>query len=448
MKPESRLDKLPKHARRTISRRMSDVIAQPIAWLWPGRIARGKVTVIAGHPGLGKSQITAHMAAIVSKGGQWPDRQECEGGSVIMISAEDDAADTIRPRLEAARADLSRIHTLDFVEDENGNGNLIHRSFNLDSDVGRLEALMLDMGDVRLVVIDPITAFLGGIDSYKNADVRALLTPLADLAGRYGASIIGVSHLSKAGGQKALLRVSGSLAFVAAARAAYLVAADETEEGRRLLLPLKNNLGPDQTGFSFRFEEVELGGGITTSRIVWDGAPVAMTADDVLSESPSGDDRSALEEAKEFLAEMLDRGPVEGRVIYRQADDAGHAKRTVDRAKRELGIQSRKSSMTSPWRWELPTKVATATEHCHQNSVATLGNIGNLREATAAAGIPHQCNGCRHFTLSMPEGGDDLDVKEAGWCSRYAIATDPLTPTTCNGYSASDSAANYRALLS
>ena len=237
---------------RAISRRMSEILAQPIKWLWPGRIARGKVTVLAGHPGLGKSQVTASLAAIVTTAGRWPDGSRCELGSVLMVSGEDDAADTIRPRLEAAGADLARVHILDAIEEQTESGEVVRRPFNLKSDLGRLETLLTELCDVRLLSVDPITAYLGDTDSHKNADVRALLAPLSDLAGRFGTAIVGVSHLSKAGSQKALLRVSGSLAFVAAARAAYLVASNEEDDGRRLMLPLKNNIGPDQTGFSFR----------------------------------------------------------------------------------------------------------------------------------------------------------------------------------------------------
>jgi putative DNA primase/helicase len=330
----------------------------------------------------GKSQITASHAATVTTGGKWPDGSHCAVGSVLMVSGEDDAADTIRPRLEAAGADLGRVHILDGIEEAGDGGEIMRRAFNLKCDLGHLEELLLQLGDVRMVSIDPISAYLGDTDSYKNADVRALLTPLAELAGRFGAAIIGVSHLSKAGGQKALLRVSGSLAFVAAARAAYLIADDEENEGRRLMLPLKNNIGPDQTGFSFRIEPMRLGNGIDTSRIAWDSAPVTRTADDVLAaESSPGDDRSALEDAKDFLCEMLAAGPVEGKTIYRQAEEAGHAKRTIDRAKRELNVDSRKASasMNGPWRWELPPKVAKVAEDCHTKLLATFDDVGNLR---------------------------------------------------------------------
>jgi AAA domain len=222
-----------------LHRLASDIKPQPIRWLWPGRIARGKVTVIAGHPGLGKSQVTASMAAIVSTGGQWPvDRSSCERGHVVIMSAEDDPGDTIRPRLEAAGADLTRVHIIDAVADGyRADGTQCQRGFRLDADTARLGTMLAQIGDVRLVVIDPITAYLGETDSHKNAEIRALLMPLADLAAKHGAAVLCISHLTKAGNTDVLMRVMGSLAFVAAARAAYVVARDQDDPARRLFLP-------------------------------------------------------------------------------------------------------------------------------------------------------------------------------------------------------------------
>jgi putative DNA primase/helicase len=369
-----------KQTSHAITRRMSNVIARPVKWLWPGRIACGKVTVLAGHPGLGKSQVTVNFAATVTTGGQWADGSYCDKGSVLVVSGEDDAADTIKPRLEAAGADLCRVHILDAIQETASNGQRLHRGFNLKSDLADLESLLATLGDVRMLVIDPITAYLGDTDSYKNADVRALLAPIADLAARFDVAIIGVSHLSKAGSQKALLRVSGSLAFVAAARAAYLVADDPEQEGRRLLLPLKNNIGPDKTGFGFSIESKRLRDGIDTSRVVWDSSPVSKTADEVLSaEDSRGDARRIMVAAKEFLCEMLADGPVDSTTIYMQADAEGHSKRTIDRAKRDLGIRSDKTSMNGGWRWELPPKDANQVEHCHAKVMATFDDFGNLR---------------------------------------------------------------------
>ncbi|MGH8470733.1 MAG: AAA family ATPase [Gammaproteobacteria bacterium] len=219
-------------------RRVSDIEAKPIRWLWPGRIARGKVTVLAGHPGLGKGQAAVSLAAVVTTGGIWPvDRTLCERGSVIILSAEDDPADTIRPRLEAAGADLNRCWIAGAVHEPSKDGDPVARSFNLAKDIERLGDLARRLGDAALIDIDPITAYLGGIDSHKNADVRGL--PLAAMAAERDAAIVCVSHLTKAGGTEALLRVMGSLGFVAAARSAYLIAKDPLQRQAFQLLGLK-----------------------------------------------------------------------------------------------------------------------------------------------------------------------------------------------------------------
>lgn len=244
---EARADEKPHHqaqAGTLATRRISDIEAKPVSWLWPGRIARGKVSIIAGNPGLGKSQLTASIAAVVTTGGLWPvDRRRCEAGNVVFLNAEDDPADTLRPRLEAAGADLERVHFVDgVIVGYLGNGDSSKKQFSLEADLQALSQTLDGLGSVAAVVIDPITAYLGNTDSHKNAEVRALLAPLSELAALRNTAIIGVSHLTKAAGRQALMRVSGSLAFVAAARAAYLVTADPQDKSRRFFLPMKNNV--------------------------------------------------------------------------------------------------------------------------------------------------------------------------------------------------------------
>lgn len=207
---------------------LSGIEAKPVCWLWPGRIARGKVTIIAGNPGLGKSQITTSIAAVVTTGGRWPVGSDlCAPGGVIFLNAEDDPADTLRPRLEAAGADLRRVQFVDgVIVGYAGDGNQCQRLFSVAEDLKALDSALSQLRDVALVVIDPVTAYLGQTDSHKNAEVRGLLAPLSELAARHNTAVIGVSHLTKAAGSQALMRVTGSLAFVAAARAAYLVTLD------------------------------------------------------------------------------------------------------------------------------------------------------------------------------------------------------------------------------
>ncbi|HTY21252.1 MAG TPA: AAA family ATPase, partial [Geobacteraceae bacterium] len=340
------------------------------------RIARGKVTILAGHPGLGKSQLTASLAAIVTTGGIWPhDNTRCEPGNVVFFSAEDDAEDTIRPRLEAAGADLDRIFILDAVLDERGSHP---RSFNLRVDLPRLGQMLMYIGGVALVVIDPITAYLGETDSHKNADIRALLSPLGELAARHDSSIVCISHLSKGGSGEALMRVTGSLAFVAAARAAFLVARDPGAANRRLFLPIKNNICRDETGLAFTLESVELPGSIETSRVCWHDTAVTITADEAMAPQEDPKERSALDEAKLFLTNLLADGPVSSRQIRADAEGAGLSWRTVQRAQKAVGIDAYKGGMNEGWFWMLPSKHAKIDEDGQQESVTLFENHGAL----------------------------------------------------------------------
>jgi putative DNA primase/helicase len=367
------------------TRCLADIEAKPLRWLWPGRVARGKLTIIAGNPGLGKSQITASIAAVVTTGGRWPvDCQQSPHADVLFLTAEDDPADTLRPRLEAAGADLARVHVIDGVtKGYTGDGSRKTRAFSLDDDLQALEAKLAELGDVAVVVIDPITAYLGDTDSHKNADVRALLAPLGELAARHNVAIIGVSHLSKAAGMQALMRVSGSLAFVAAARAAYLVATDPRDKTRRLFLPLKNNLGPDATGLAFRIEGATVAspaGPLTTSRVCWETEPVSITADQALQAECPLERTTALDVAKEWLQDALAYGPLTAEDVSDRAKADGVSTKTLQRASKALKVQKQKSGMEGPWSWSLPPKMAKSAEDAQVSDVATFGEIGHLRD--------------------------------------------------------------------
>ena len=368
-----------------VTRRLSDIEAKPVSWLWRGRIARGKVSIIAGNPGLGKSQVTASIAAIVTTGGRWPvDRSQCTPGDVVFLSAEDDPADTLRPRLEAAGANLHRVHVMDAVIlGYTGEGQQQNRAFSLQRDVEALSVKLAELGDVAAVVIDPITAYLG--DSHRNAEVRALLAPLSELAAQHGTAIIGVSHLNKSAGTEALMRVTGSLAFVAAARAAYLVAQDPENPARRLFLPMKNNIGPDSVGLAFRIEgaTVQSGAGpLQTSLVVWDSEPVTTTADEVMR-TQIPEHGSALREAEEWLRETLSE-PTPAAEIPRMAADAGISRKTLRRASESLRIVKGKTGMKAGWVWSLPPKMPITSEDAQQNCMGTFEEVGRLRESEEA----------------------------------------------------------------
>jgi hypothetical protein len=345
-----------------ISRRGDEITPEPIDWLWPGRIARGKLTVIAGHPGTGKSQVISAIVATVTRAAQWPvDRTRAPEGSAVILSAEDDAANTIIPRLIAAGADVSRVHIVEAVRAIAADGTPGIRGVDLGRDIAALETLVEFIGDVVLIVIDPITAYLGRTDSHINAEVRGLLMPLTQLAGLYGVAIIAVTHLRKSAGSEALLAVSGSLGFVAASRAAYLVVKDPSDPTRQLWLPVKNNLGADLPGLAYRIVPYEIANGIATSRVEWDTESVTITADGALGTRSDHDElRIERDAAAEWLRELLSTGPVAAREVQAEAKSAGHSWATVRRAKDVIGVQVKRDGFGQggAWRWSLPAIAA------------------------------------------------------------------------------------------
>ncbi len=322
--------------------RASDLVSERLEYIWDGRIARGKLTIVAGDPGLGKSLLAAHIAAIVSQGSAWaPDDGQALKGSVIMVTTEDGLQDTIRPRLEAAGANLEAVHLLQDLD-------LTRNQDALEQEIKRLP-------DARLMIIDPITSCLGRTNINGTADVRAIITPLSRLAARTGIAVIAITHLNKNGSGRAVARTTGSHAFVAVARAVYVLTKDPDDPGRRLLLPLKNNLGADDRGTAFRIKEVPISVG-TAPCLIPDAEPVTITADEALA-APRGNSGSpsSLDQAKEFLRELLAAGPVTALAVKAAAAAEAISGISLQRAKKALGVQSSKSAMDGGWQWTLPS---------------------------------------------------------------------------------------------
>lgn len=172
----------------------ADLKPQPVDWLWRGWLAAGKLHLLAGSPGLGKTTLATAMAAPVTTGGRWPDGSKCQRGHVLMWSGEDDPADTLKPRLVAAGGDDSRIF---FVTGYRSRGELV--PFDPSRHMAQLQAEAERIGDVRLIIVDPIVTAVSG-DSHKNTEVRRGLQPLVDLAAALRAALLGITHLSKGGG--------------------------------------------------------------------------------------------------------------------------------------------------------------------------------------------------------------------------------------------------------
>ncbi len=310
--------------RRLISHRASDLEPEKLVWVWPGRIPEGKLVLLGGPPGLGKSQLTAFMSAIVSNGGDWPCGEGSTlSGDVIFMSAEDGVQDTIIPRLMAAGANRDRVHIVSATTKPDGTGR---KTFSLKTDVDLLEEMAKKIGSVRLIIVDPISAYMGGSDGNGNVETREVLEPLAEMANRLKIAVVAVIHLNKggAGNQSALNRFAGSIAFVAAARAAFAVIEDPEDDERRLFLQAKNNLGKKCKGLAFRLEQRLVADDIMSSNIMFEGEHVSQSIDEALVASENrggnkGGQNSSKEDVTQFLTEILVNGPVDVLEVESQA---------------------------------------------------------------------------------------------------------------------------------
>jgi hypothetical protein len=335
---------------------MAGVRRESVRWHWSRRIARGKLALAVGEPGEGKSSLFVDVTARTTTGATWPDGGHAPQGPVLLLSAEDGLSDTIGPRLDACGADSQHVHVLTAIRCTDGTT----RGLDLGRDVAALEAAIRQVRPV-LVVIDPLSAYLGRADTWKDSEVRALLAPLAALAEQYDCAILGVMHLSKGAGRKALHRAMGSIGFVAAARIVLAVARDPDDEERRLLLPVKNNLSPPADVLAFRLNE---------GRVVWESGPVhGVTADSVLNAMPA--DAEERQDAQTFLRDMLASGErVDSKAVVKAARANGISERTLKRAKARLGVQSKHTGFgaTGKWHWWLP--VSESQEPIPINTVA------------------------------------------------------------------------------
>jgi len=362
---------------------MADVEMRPVDWLWPGWLARGKLHILAGSPGTGKTTIALALAATVSTGGRWPDGERCGAGkpaSVLVWSGEDDPTDTIAPRLAAAGADLSRVHAVDSVRIE---GQRV--AFDPAAHVPELAARMAELGDVALLIVDPIVSAVAG-DSHKNGEVRRALEPLVRLGQDFGCAVLGISHFSKGtGGKDPTERVTGSVAFGALARVVLGTVKPREEGEPRLLVRTKANIGPDSGGFAYDLRQEEVRPGLSASRVVW-GEAVEGSARDLIGEAEGSDgERQDREDAVEWLAATLDCGPMPSRQVKAAADEAGHAWRTVQRAMRSLGVQVKRDGFGKDGKtlWALPHSRQTgplAPHAPHSESGATGATGANAGE--------------------------------------------------------------------
>ena len=331
----------------------AEIKPKPIDWMWPSYIAQGKISLLAGEPGTGKSQTCLNITATVTNGDLWPCGSKYpEPANVLILSAEDDPEDTIVPRLMAAGADLSRVEFIESVKTIEDHGES-KRSFNLEKDVVNLERV-IKRWRPRLLIIDPISAYMGKADGNSNNEIRSLLEPFVKLTAEYGVAVITLTHLNKSNNTNSPInRILGSIGLPALARAGFAVVKDRDDEAKRLFLPIKNNIGEDRMGWSYRIKKVILPDGIETSKIVWDSEPVSIKAVEAMNPE-AGDERSAIEEAMEFLEVILDGKDllIRAKEVIAEATASGISERTLKRAKKRLRVKSQKIS--NEWWWHLP----------------------------------------------------------------------------------------------
>jgi putative DNA primase/helicase len=381
--------------------RASDVSPEPITWLWNGWLAAGKMHVFGGAPGTGKTTISMGLAATVTTGGCWPDGTRSIAGNVVIWSGEDDPADTLIPRLVLSGADLSRVYFIADIRDGNE-----RRAFDPARDMEPLRRKLLEIGDVRLLIVDPIVSAIAG-DSHRNAEVRRGLQPLVDLAGSMRCALLGITHFSKGtSGRDPVERLTGSLAFGALARVV-LVAAKYQEEGEggrtlRLFCRAKSNIGPDDGGFEYDLRQAELKThpGIFASSVGWGEAVEGAARELLATADATGDDGEGgtLGEAKRFLADLLADGPAPVKAIKADADGAGYSWATIRRARSALGIESEKEGMKGGWVWRMPdreaakaipqnAKVPKNAEDAQQIEVSAFGKIEHLQNESGVVEV-------------------------------------------------------------
>jgi putative DNA primase/helicase len=366
---------------RTVNLRCgAEIQAKPITWLWNGWLPAGKLTILAGAAGTGKTTLALGLASTLTCRGRWPDGASClVRGNVLIWSSEDNPDDTLVPRLLASGADMKRCHFIDGITE---NGEKL--PFDPAQDVHELHKAVERIGGVSLLIVDPIVSAVSG-DMHKANDVRRSLQALVDFAEVHGCAVLGISHFSKGGaGRSPQDRVIGSQAFGALARMV-LVAAKEEDGSRRVLARAKSNIAPDDGGVAYNIELTTVDGGIEATRVLWEGT-IEGTAREILGdvEHDESEDGSEKADAEQFLRDLLAHGPVPTKQIKADADGAGFSWATIRRAQKAVGIEATKGGMTEGWRWQLPganaRRCSKTAEDAHSKNVSAFGEIEHLRE--------------------------------------------------------------------
>jgi len=355
---EEERNKEPLHGAELSVSPFSQIASREVSWLWEGRFALGKITLLTGDGGVGKSMLTCDIAARISRGICFPDGSSCPMGDSFFIAGEDGAEDTIRPRLDAAGANVDRVH---LIQGPIPKGEKYASPIDLSLHMGKLDRMLDRYPDSKLLIIDPIMDYLGAAtNSDKATDVRRVLSPLRSLAEKHNVAIVAMNHLNRRQGGSSKSRSLGSGAFVQVARIELRVVEDPEDQERRLFLPVKNNLA-SAPGLAFRI----VSGPNKAGFAVWEEGTVSTTISEV--ENDEGrDDGSALEEAVDWLRGFLSEGEVLASEGKKKSRADGIKERTLERAKKKLRVKSYQKDRS--WWWQLPGDTTNNAPGCEEDS--------------------------------------------------------------------------------
>jgi len=334
----------------------SDVKEKAIAWLWANKIPCGMLSLIAGLAGVGKSFWTVYMTTIITNGWDWADGSPCEQGSVLFFYGEEGIADTYKKRFRGNGVDQSKVVFLDGMEkvDKNDERSEVTVTLNMTDAIERaIEGTAKKTGlPVKMVVIDPVANYWGGIKENSNAEVRAALKPLQHLAEKTGVAFVLIQHVGKGDKEHAQQRILGSTGIVAACRAVWGVYVANDDKSKRIFVPVKVNCGYDHTAVSFWVAPPDGKVKIIDAKIK------GLTGDDIESERRQGQQRgrkpTELAKIEAWLLEVLANGEKPAKEIYKLGEANNFSPTTINRAKKALGIASIRERNTDPWLWVLP----------------------------------------------------------------------------------------------
>jgi putative DNA primase/helicase len=365
----------------------ASIAPEPINWHWEGWLAAGKLHILAGAPGTGKTTVALALAATLSCAGRWPDGTRAVAGNVMIWSAEDGVRDTLVPRLTAMGADLNRVHFITTAMEGDRS-----RAFDPATDIEQLRAAIKQL-DIHpdLLIVDPIVSAVAG-DSHKGAETRLSLQPLVDLGVAEGCAVLGISHFSKGtAGRDVVERVTGSLAFGALARLVYAAAKmPEDQGGGRFIARAKSNIGPDGGGYRYDLQQLPLPNHptISASTLLW-GEAIEGNAREILAQAEVIDDpdtKSQTSEAEDWLRELLLDGQVKATDALKKAKAVGISEKSLRAARERLRVKPKKTAYSGGWVWSLPHE--DASQDAQDAQPLSLGALGAFDGQIGKSQIP------------------------------------------------------------